>query len=105
MKKNIMVMFAGLVLLTAGCATQSPCVGTWTGEHIQGEEIILEVKEEGRFLITTDGVGTGAWTPLGDGQFKLVITGDEGYQLIGAMITDDELVLTADGESVKLSRQ
>lgn len=107
MKKNTMIMVAGLALLTAGCATQPSYVGTWQGEEDPGEAMILTMTEDGRFtVVEPDGshVAAGTWESTEGGEVKLVSADEEGKEAT-AILSDGELVLSANEKSARFTRE
>ena len=106
MKKNMMIMVAGLGLLVAGCTTQSPYVGTWEG-HVGEEPFLLNIAEEGNFVVYTetgDGKTRGSWNPLDKKQVEFVVD-DDPKKIVGNLVNDDELVVSSEGESVKFTKK
>lgn len=106
MKKSMMIAVAGLGLLLAGCATQSPYVGTWKGQEDPGdEEIVLTLTEEGGMLFEGEGdeVFVGSWEVSDEGKVELTAEGEDEKAVV--TLVDDVLVLSVGNESVKFTRQ
>ena len=106
MKKNMMIMVAGLGLLVAGCATQSSYVGTWEG-HVGEEPFLLDIAEEGNFVVYTetgDGKTKGSWNPLDTEQVEFVVV-DDPKKIVGSLKGNNELVVSSEGESVIFTRK
>ena len=105
MKKSMMIAVAGLGLLLTGCTKQSPYVGTWEGQ-MDGDEYVLKLTEEGGMLLEAedDEVLVGSWEVTDDGKVELTAEGEDEKAVV-TLVDDNELVVTADGDSVKFTRQ
>ena len=107
MKKSMMIAVAGLGLLLAGCATQSPYVGTWTGREKAGrEEVTAKLTKEGIVMIeTSDGeVVVGNWLITDDRKVEISVEGED-KKAIATLVDDDAMVLSEGKHSMKLTRQ
>lgn len=117
MKRGMLAVMAGTALLMAGCATKSGYVGQWKSVNIpeeinsEGMEALsMTILEQGGVTIigeTDEGQvvqgASGSWKANELGGITFVF--DENEDATGLLLGDGTLVMSADGQAVRFSRQ